>query len=708
MVLLGVGTNAWGGEESTIYERGVTTAWSTSDYTTSALTANKWYSTGTGNTGVSIATVDAVNYLHISARGKTTTGTSTLSLSRSANTIVKINAVMNTGSSTFPANENRITFKYGAFTLNYYTRNSNAEYYINSTKTDLPTLANNIDLTIQLEVNSVDGNISKLKVTRGDTSADIIDIAAKDEKSFNEGTNYETVIWEAYCNVSSNNTSANLKSIVVKQETQDVQTASVTYKYEDTDGNSLSAYKADQVQDDVAIGTTISTLISSFAETFYNGTSNKYVYSGSYVVEGDYTTVQSGGNTVTLKFTDYPATAYTVKAQVGGEDLATIASGTAFLDGSTTATYSKYVKSGGTWYETTSPYGIAVTSASPKVTYTARDISYFYEYEGLSGSCYTDDSNSYSGGQRARLGKGATLSSDEAITGGFYTLKAAWANNNNTANTVYISTIKDAVTTATGQSIVGAASSSGTAELTVRIPDGASIAFVNNDANNNSNVRIDYVTLTYLAPLNVAATITADGLGYATFSSTYALDFTDVTEATAYIATAQNGDNITMKPITGTVAANTGLVLKSANGSSASFNIPTTTSGTVYNTESETKNYLFAISSGYDLGTSSTGTNYVLSVQEINDVETVVWAPIADNNNKAPVTANHAALWIPATNNSRSLRMVFGDNSVTGISDAMRLNDKGQKTNDVFNLNGQRVKKAAKGLYIVNGKKYIK
>lgn len=209
--------NAWGGEVTTIYERGVSTVWSTDDYTTSGTTTNKWYSPSTGNTGVSIATVSDINYLHISARGKTTTGTGTLTLSRAANSIVTIDAVINTGSSDFPANDNRITFKYGAFTLNYYTRYSSAEYYINSTRTALPTLANNIDLTIHLIVNSADGSISALKVTRGDTGADIIDIS---EGSFDSGTNYDIAIFEAYNNVSSNNTSANMKSFTVKQETQ--------------------------------------------------------------------------------------------------------------------------------------------------------------------------------------------------------------------------------------------------------------------------------------------------------------------------------------------------------------------------------------------------------------------------------------------------------------------------------------------------------
>ena len=212
-----------------------------------------------------------------------------------------------------------------------------------------------------------------------------------------------------------------------------------------------------------------------------------------------------------------------------------------------------------------------------------------------------------------------------------------------------------------------------------------------------------------VAVYNTSVSMTISDAGYATFSSTYALDFTGVTGATAYIANNKSGSNIQMLSVTGKVAANTGLVLKSTNGGEANVTIPVTSeTGTYYTRDSETKNYLIGCSSNTTVNSADEGKNYVLSAQEINNAETVVWAPIGDD--AATVTDGHAYLWLPAdiVGLSRSLRMVFDDNSVTGISDATCLKDKGQMTNDVFNLNGQRVKKAAKGLYIVNGKKYIK
>ena len=223
--------------------------------------------------------------------------------------------------------------------------------------------------------------------------------------------------------------------------------------------------------------------------------------------------------------------------------------------------------------------------------------------------------------------------------------------------------------------------------------------------NADGNASFTYSKASYVYLLSVTVyrddvTATIGSTGYATFSSTYALDFTDVTEATAYIATNKSGDNIQMQSITGTVAAGTGLVLKSANGGSASISIPVVASGTTYNTTTDPTNYLFAIDNDYNLTASDNGTNYVLSVQSGK----VVFAPVSST--AAPVKAGHAALWIPTAvaQQARALVMSFSDES-TGIG---QLESVRQSTdNTVYNLNGQRVAQPSKGLYIVDGKKVV-
>ena len=190
-------------------------------------------------------------------------------------------------------------------------------------------------------------------------------------------------------------------------------------------------------------------------------------------------------------------------------------------------------------------------------------------------------------------------------------------------------------------------------------------------------------------PATVSATINST-YEYASFSSTYALDFTNVSGLTAWIATGSNGDYVTLGQVTGKVAAGTGLIL---NGASA--DIPVVASGTDY---SET-NKLFAVTSNYNLGAAGDGyTNYVLAWQNDN----VVFAPVTGTN-KAAVQAGQAALCLPTSGAANALNIVFGDET-NGV-EAIKSNV--VKTNNYYNLNGQRVVKPSKGLYIVNGKKVI-
>ena len=196
---------------------------------------------------------------------------------------------------------------------------------------------------------------------------------------------------------------------------------------------------------------------------------------------------------------------------------------------------------------------------------------------------------------------------------------------------------------------------------------------------------------------HVSATITS--YGYASFSSTYALDFTSVNNVEAYIAAVNNGSSISMQKVTGKVAANTGLILKSTNGGAADVTIPVTAeTGTSYNTETNPTNYLFAINSDYDLKKSNNGTNYVLSVQD----KKVVFAPIGTTS--APVKAGQAALWLPASGSAKALALSFGDN-VTGIEAVSTVEPQGAKT--YYNLQGQRVSEPKQGIYVVDGKKVL-
>ena len=171
--------------------------------------------------------------------------------------------------------------------------------------------------------------------------------------------------------------------------------------------------------------------------------------------------------------------------------------------------------------------------------------------------------------------------------------------------------------------------------------------------------KIDASTMDYLYGFYAYRTVTSVPAsigehGYATFSSTYALDFSKA-GVEAYIATGGNETTVTMKKVDGTVAANTGLVLKGAAGN---YNIPVVASGTAYN-----DNKLWAITNGQTVTKADEGyTNYVLAWQNSK----VVFAPVGENSASLP--AGSAALSLPNPNSARAINLVFG--GITGINEA--------------------------------------
>lgn len=208
------------------------------------------------------------------------------------------------------------------------------------------------------------------------------------------------------------------------------------------------------------------------------------------------------------------------------------------------------------------------------------------------------------------------------------------------------------------------------------------------------------ITVTY-EKNSVDATIGT--YGYATFSSTYALDFTNVDNATAFIVSRKNNDGsaIVMQPVTGKIAAGTGLILKGTKGSVTNVTIPITSeTGTYYNTTSDIKNYLFPINTDeYELKAATDGTNYILTVQS----EKVVFAPIA--NISATMNKGQAALWLPTSDPARALTLSFGEEEITAIDGISSNEPKASK--NYYNLQGQRVSQPKQGIYVVEGKKVL-
>ena len=75
------------------------------------------------------------------------------------------------------------------------------------------------------------------------------------------------------------------------------------------------------------------------------------------------------------------------------------------------------------------------------------------------------------------------------------------------------------------------------------------------------------------------------------------------------------------------------------------------------------------------------------------------------------IPANRAYLQVPTAmaKDGASFELVFSDNTTTGIGNfEYQIADYKDADSTYYNLNGQRISKPEKGIYIVNGKKYIK
>ena len=185
-----------------------------------------------------------------------------------------------------------------------------------------------------------------------------------------------------------------------------------------------------------------------------------------------------------------------------------------------------------------------------------------------------------------------------------------------------------------------------------------------------------------VVPASIPMTITS--AGYASFSFNYEVTIPD--GVTAYYAQQKDESTISLKPIDGGyIPANTGVVI-SGDANTYTANV-TSTSASLGETN--------LLHPWLTAGEPEEGTYYTLAVEGGN--------PVFKQSLGGTLAAGKAYLVLPA--GARELSVVF-DNEFTGIE--MIENATSNKENcTFFNLAGQRVAQPAKGLYIMDGKKYV-
>lgn len=192
----------------------------------------------------------------------------------------------------------------------------------------------------------------------------------------------------------------------------------------------------------------------------------------------------------------------------------------------------------------------------------------------------------------------------------------------------------------------------------------------------------------------ITENITIGTAGMGTFCSTYPLDFSGTNDIKAYIVSA-------FKPSTGEVIltritdvpANTGIVVK---GDANTYTIPWGLGETIVS------NMLAGVTENTVLNkVDGDYTNYILS----NKNDKLGFYAVADGST---LSAGKAYLPLPTASlpniaGARGVKFVFDDEQTTDIIIVGRINTDARY--EVYDLQGRKVRKPVKGLYVVNGKK---
>lgn len=179
----------------------------------------------------------------------------------------------------------------------------------------------------------------------------------------------------------------------------------------------------------------------------------------------------------------------------------------------------------------------------------------------------------------------------------------------------------------------------------------------------------------------LADVITVSAAGWATYCSEYALDFTGVTELTAYTATKEGGA-VKFNKVTGKVPANTGLLV---SGTTANVPVAASADAVINILEGVTAETVKAAGTVFVLKQGANGLGFY------------------KNTNDFTVRANSA--YLPATAVAGARAFIALDDEATGIENLAPVLSKDEGV--VYDLSGRRVVTPTKGLYIVNGKKVI-
>jgi hypothetical protein len=197
------------------------------------------------------------------------------------------------------------------------------------------------------------------------------------------------------------------------------------------------------------------------------------------------------------------------------------------------------------------------------------------------------------------------------------------------------------------------------------------------------------------------ATVTISKYGSGTYCSPYALDFTNVSGMKAYVAAGYNTTTNTVYMLSvKTAQPGEGLFIKGAPGD---YTVP--------EIETSTDNYLnLLVGTTKDVTVNTLSddgkyTNYVYGLNK--DTDAPAFYKYSDGSKCKAYKAylQIPTSWLPTMSEAKTVNMVFDDEEPTSIEEFRT--EKDDDDVKIYDMQGRRVTKPGKGLYIVNGKKVV-
>ncbi|MBQ7472181.1 MAG: InlB B-repeat-containing protein [Prevotella sp.] len=206
------------------------------------------------------------------------------------------------------------------------------------------------------------------------------------------------------------------------------------------------------------------------------------------------------------------------------------------------------------------------------------------------------------------------------------------------------------------------------------------------------------VTTPAVYTLGETVSVSVSAAGYATYCSNKALDFSHADDGlTAYIVTS-DGETTDYTKMEETVPANTGLLLKAAQGS---YNVLVVGASSTNVSDNKLVGVLT------DTGISATAdgkTNFVLRSTVQYGVGFYKVTAHNDGNPDFTVRANSAYLSVALADASRSF-FEMPEDETTGLNEVR--SKMSEVREGIYDMQGRKVAQPTKGLYIVNGKKVV-